>query len=311
MSVSTPLAALSFDGNSLDTISKASGDVKISVSKVDAATLSTEVKNTVGDRPVFNFNVSSGNQTISQFGGNVTVSIPYTPKAGEDLNAIVIYYINAEGKPEAVGNCTYDPATETIRFITSHFSTYAVGYNKVSFKDVAANAWYAKAVGFVAARGITDGTGNGNFSPEVKLTRGQLLVMLMKAYDISPGKAPKDNFADAGNTWYTGYLAAAKSLGISNGVGNNKFAPEKEITQQEMYTLSYNALKSIGQLPGNTSVKALKDFTDADKVATWAKEAMTFMVNNGIAVDRGSKLNPDGKANRAYMAQVLYNLLLK
>ncbi|HEX2945915.1 MAG TPA: YDG domain-containing protein [Clostridia bacterium] len=311
MSVSTPLAEISFDRNSLDTISKAAGDVKISVSKVDTATLSSEAKNTVGDRPVFNFNVSSGDKTISQFGGNVTVSIPYTPKAGEDSNAIVIYYINSEGKPEEVGNCAYDPATGTIRFTTSHFSTYAVGYNKVSFKDVPANALYAKAVGFVAARGITDGTGNGNFSPEAKLTRGQLLVMLMRAYGINPDKAPKDNFADAGNTWYTGYLAAAKRLGISDGIGNNKYAPEKEITRQEMYTLSYNVLKSIGQLSADTSGKTLKGFTDADKVATWAKEAMTFMSNNGIVVENGSRLNPDEKANRAYMAQVLYNLLSK
>jgi hypothetical protein len=309
MSVSTPLATLSFDGNSLDTISKEAGNVKISISKVDTATLSIEAKNTVGDRPVFNFSVASGDKTISQFGGTVSVSIPYTPKAGEDLNAIVIYYINAEGKLEIVSNCAYDPATGTIQFKTNHFSIYAAGYNKVSFKDVAANAWYSKAVGFVAARGITEGTGNGNFSPEAKLTRGQLLVMLMKAYGISPDKTPKDNFADAGNTYYTGYLAAAKRLGISNGVGNNRFAPEKDITQQEMYTLTYNTLKSIGQMPANSSAKTLKDFTDADKVATWAKDAMTFMANNGIVVDSGSKLYPDGKANRAHMAQVLYNLL--
>jgi hypothetical protein len=135
--------------------------------------------------------------------------------------------------------------------------------------------------------------------------------MLMRAYGISPDKAPKDNFSDAGNTYYTGYLAAAKRLGISDGIGNNKYAPEKEITRQEMYTLSYNALKSIGQLPANASGKTLKDFTDADKVATWAKGAMTFMVNNGIVVESGSSLLPDEKANRAYMAQVLYNLLTK
>jgi hypothetical protein len=310
--VSTPIAEITFDSKALDTIAgQAEADVRISAAKVETSAFSEETKKVVGDRPVFNFSVTSGDKTISQFGGNVTVSVPYTLKAGEDPNAIVIYYINAEGKPEAVGNCAYDPATGTIQFKTNHFSTYAVGYNKVSFKDVAANAWYSKAVGFVAARGITEGTGNGNFSPEAKLTRGQLLVMLMKAYGISPDKTPKDNFADAGNTWYTGYLAAAKRLGISNGVGNNRFAPEKEITQQEMYTLTYNTLKSTGQMPANSSAKTLKDFTDADKVATWAKDAMTFMANNGIVVDSGSKLYPDGKANRAHMAQVLYNLLAK
>jgi hypothetical protein len=44
--------------------------------------------------------------------------------------------------------------------------------------------------------------------------------MLMKAYGIAPDTNPEDNFADAGDTYYTGYLAAAKRLGISAGVGN-------------------------------------------------------------------------------------------
>ena len=83
-----------------------------------------------------------------------------------------------------VSNCKYDSATGSITFTTNHFSLYAVGYNKISFKDVAANAWYSDAVGFVAAREITKGTGDGKYSPEDKLTRGQFLVMMMRAYGI-------------------------------------------------------------------------------------------------------------------------------
>ena len=68
---------------------------------------------------------------------------------------------------------------------------------------------------------ITKGTGAGKFSPEALLTRGEFIVMLMRAYEIKADDNPADNFADAGNTYYTGYLAAAKRLGISKGVGNN------------------------------------------------------------------------------------------
>jgi hypothetical protein len=70
--------------------------------------------------------------------------------------------------------------------------------------------------------------------------------MLMKAYGIAPDTNPANNFSDAGNTYYTRYLAAAKRLGISAGVGGNLYVPEKEITRQEMFTMLYNALKSIG-----------------------------------------------------------------
>lgn len=106
------------------------------------------------------------------------------------------------------------------------------------------NAWYSKAVTFVTARSIALGTGNGNFSSDEKLTRGQFIVMLMNAYGIAPDTDFQDNFADAGDTWYTGYLAAAKRLGISSGIGNNMFGPEKEISRQEMFTLLYNVLKT-------------------------------------------------------------------
>jgi len=109
--------------------------------------------------------------------------------------------------------------------------------NGMNFNDVAADAWYKKAVDFIAARKITLGTGSGNFSPNAKLTRGEFIVLMMRAYGIAPDTDTADNFSDAGNTYYTGYLAAAKRLQISNGVGNNMFAPDKEITRLEMLSL--------------------------------------------------------------------------
>ena len=312
LTVSTPIASIAFSTKALSTLlEEITGDLKLSASRIDAASLSAEAQQLVGDRPVFDFRVTSGDKTISQFGGNVSVSVPYTPKAGEDINAIVIYYINAEGKLEVVSNCVYDPLTGTLSFTTDHFSKYAVGYNKVNFKDVPASAWYSKAVTFIAAREVTTGTGEGNFSPEAKLTRGQFMVMLMKAYAIAPDQEAKDNFADAGDTYYTGYLAAAKRLGLSAGVGSNLFAPDKAITRQEMFTLLYNTLKVIGGLPQGSAGKPLSSFSDAGDIAPWAKEAMNFLVEAGVISGNDGKLTPTSTTTRAEMAQVLYNLISK
>ncbi len=123
---------------------------------------------------------------------------------------------------------------------------------------------------FVAAREIATGTGNSNFSPEGKLTRGQFVVMVMKAYGIEPISDLNNNFTDAGNTYYTGYLAKAKELGITAGIGNNMFAPNNEITRQEMFTLLYNTLKKIGKLPAGETGKTLTAYSDADQVSSWA-----------------------------------------
>ena len=310
--ITTPIAEITLDQKTLSGISNETGtDVKITVSKVDAAALSEKVKQTVGDVPVYNLNVKIDNKTISEFGGNVEIEIPYTLKLGEDKNAIVIYSINAEGKAEIVSNCAYDIKAQKITFNTDHCSQYVLGYNKVSFNDVKTNAWYGDAVTYLAARNITTGTGDGNFGPADKLTRGQFLVMLMKAYGQKPDENPKDNFVDAGNTYYTGYLAAAKRLGISDGVGDNKYAPGKEITRQEMVALLYNALKLMGEQPAGNEGKALTDYSDAGNIAPWARDAMKVFVEAGIVGGSDNMLTPGATTNRAQMAQILYNLLSK
>lgn len=312
MTIVTPETTITFDKASIATISKeALADVKISASRVDVASLSETVKTAVGDRPVFDLSVTSGDKTISQFGGTVTVSVPYTPKVREDINAIIINYINAEGELEVVKNCAYNKETGMITFKTNHFSKFAVGYHKVSFKDVTEDAWCSDVVNFLAARGIAYGSSKGNFSPTNQLTRGELLVMVMRAYDVKLDESLKDNFADAGNTYYTCYLAVAKKLGVTEGIKNNKFEPNKKVTRQEMVSLLYDILKQIGQLPTGTTGNTLTDYRDADDILNRVKRAMILFVETGIIKGSDGKLNPISNASKAQMAKLLYNLLSK
>jgi Listeria/Bacterioides repeat len=312
--IKTGAATVIIPGNMLNTAAGAQ-NVSLTIAAGDKSKLDAAVQAQIGNRPVIELNLKvDGKQTAwNDDSAPVTVTVPYTPTAEELTNpeSIVIWYIDGNGKVVSVPNGRYDLATSTVTFATTHFSYYAVNYNKVSFTDVAASAWYNKAVGFIAARGITTGTGNGNYSPESKLTRGEFIVMMMRAYGMEPDANPKDNFADAGSTWYTGYLSAAKRLDISSGVGNNMFAPGKEITRQEMFTLLYNTLKVICSLPQGTSGKALSYFSDANEIASWAKDAMTLMVETGTISGSGGKLSPASTTTRAEMAQVLYNLLSK
>jgi len=286
---------------------------EISIGQANKSSLPDDVKAAIGDRPLISLSLLiDGKQTDwSNPDAPVTVSIPYTPTADELNNpdSIAVWYIDGSGNPQCVTNGRYDPVTRTVTFEVTHFSDYAVVYNPVRFNDVTPGAWYYKAVSFIAARDITGGTGGGNFSPDAYLTRGDFLVMLMKAYGIAPDTSPADNFSDAGNTYYTGYLAAAKRLGISAGVGNNMYAPGKEITRQEMFTLLYNALKVIRQLPRGDSGRTFSDFSDAGLIESWAKEALTLLVKTGTAGGSAGKLSPTSTTTRAEMAQVLYNML--
>lgn len=316
LTINTAKGSIVVPSNMLTGILGISGsNVKISISEGNKDNLPEDVRAAIGDRPLIQLKLSLDGERIDWSNPNaaVTVSIPYTPTAAELENpeSIVVWFIDGTGKAVSIPNGRYDLETGMVIFSTTHFSYYAVAYNKVSFNDVAPGAWYSKAVSFIAARNITTGTGNGNYSPKAKLTRGEYIVLVMRAYRIAPDENATDNFADAGNTYYTGYLAAARRLRISAGVGNNMFAPGREITRQEMFTLLFNALKVIRQLPQGISGKTLSDFTDAGQIDAWAKEALSFLVKHSVVDGYAGKLSPAHMSTRAEMAQVLYNLLGK
>ncbi len=302
--------------NMLTDITDISGKrAEISVGKGNKDNLPDDVKGAIGSKPIIRLTLTiDGRHTDwSNTDAPVTVSIPYAPTSAELDNpeSIVVWYIDGSGNPQCITNGRYDSETGTVTFDTTHFSDYAVVYNKVSFNDVSSDSWYYRAVSFIGARKITNGTGGGNYSPEARLTRGEFIVLMMRTYGIYPDENPDDNFADAGDTYYTGYLAAAKRLGISAGVGNNMYVPGKEITRQEMFVLLYNALKVISQTPAGDSGKTLSDFDDAGQIDSWAQDAMTLLVKSGTVGGSGGNLNPTGSTTRAEMAQVLYNLLSK
>lgn len=285
--------------------------VTFSIGEVDPSRLSSEARKAVGTRPVISLSLSIDGEPIRWNNDNapVTVSIPYTPSQGEDPNAIVIWYIDGDGNLSCVTNGRYDAQTGTVSFTTTHFSHYAVGYNKLNFTDVSDGSWYYDAVIFIAARNITSGTSSVTFSPESTLTRGQFITLLLRAYGIEADKEPEDNFIDAGNTFYTGYLSVAKRLGISAGTGNNKYGPEQPITRQEMFTFLYKTLKLLGKLPEGDSGKTTGSFTDNSDIAPYAREAIDYLVKTGVVNGNNGLLIPNALTTRAQMAQLLYNLM--
>jgi len=308
------LVSVTFDAKALDTISGADsgGNIVVSANIVDPATLSEKDRAKVAGRPVYDLSITNGDTQVSDFGGGkATISIPYTLAEGENPQSVVIYYLANDGTLKTIRG-RYIPEEKAVVFTTSHFSNFIIGYNSFSFNDVASNAWYKDAVDFIVARSITTGTGNNNYSPNADLTRGQFIVMLLKAYQI---EAANDadilaaNFSDAGDTYYSDYLAAAKSLGIAKGLGNNLFAPNKEISRQEMFVLLYNTLDILDELPAASGSNQLADYDDADDVASWANEALSTLIKAGIVSGNNNRIDPLTITTRAQMAQVLYNLL--
>lgn len=311
--VDAGIGTIIFDTTAVAAINRSAGAeaITISIGRVENAAFTEEARSKIGDRPVYDFSVQSGDAQISDFdGGKAEIIIPYTPKDGEKEHSIVVYYIDNMGQLVPVRG-KYDSSSKMIRFTASHFSQYAVGYNEVNFKDVSANAWYEEAIGFMSARGILNGVGGGRFKPETHVTRADFLIMVMNSYGIELEKSATDNFSDSGNTYYTRYLGTAKHLGLISGVGGNRYAPEMSISREDMFVILYNVLKRINELPPDTSGKSFESYRDADDIANYAKDVLKLFVANDIIKGNGDRLTPKASSTRAEAAQILFNLLSK
>lgn len=313
---STQYGDMTLPSNLLAGISGAEGQqVELTIGQGNNSNLTQAVREAIGERPLVDLEVKIDGKGIKWNNPNapVEIALPYSPKEEELIKAenLMIWYIDDQGKAIAVPSGGYEKSSHGVRFKTTHFSAYGIGYNVVEFKDVPRNAWYSKAVSFIGAREIALGDGDGHFHPEAKLTRGEFLVMLMKAYGISPEANGTDNFSDAGNTYYTAYLGTAKAFGIAHGNGYNCFAPDKAITRQEVFVMVYNLLKTMDQLPKGTSSDTIAAFSDIKELDTWAAEAIGLLVQGGTISGNNGKLSPNEVATRAQLAQLLYKLLSK
>ncbi|HCT65473.1 MAG TPA: hypothetical protein DIC60_09465 [Lachnospiraceae bacterium] len=308
MIVSTPVATLTFDNEALKAIeSGATGDVKITVAKVETSTLSEETKQLVGDRPVYNFSVTSGDKNISQFGGNVTVSVPYIPAENEDTNSLVIYYINAEGKTEMVKDCVYDKATGMITFKTNHFSQYAVGYNKVEFKDV--SGWYEDSVMYLASKNIIKGKSEGYFAPNANITRAEFVQILANMAVTDLSQYTTSNFSDVNtNDWFNGAVVWANENGIASGA-DGKFNPNADITRQDMAVMLDRYVENVVKADLAATTNAV-EFADETEVADYAKKAVTTMQQAGIIAGKGNnEFMPKANATRAEAAKMIASIM--
>ena len=109
-----------------DTLGQLSGNVQISAQTTGAEeipNLDSELAGQIGENPVYNFSMTSGGNQVSEFDGEVTITIPYILRPQDDADCIDVWYIADNGEVEVVEG-TYSNGYVT--FTTKHFSYYTV-----------------------------------------------------------------------------------------------------------------------------------------------------------------------------------------
>ena len=111
------------------------------------------------------------------------------------------------------------------------------------FSDVAAGSWYEKAVAWAVENKITDGVGDGRFDPNGIVNRAQAVTFLYRAKG-APATAASESFTDVkSGEFYTDAVAWAVANDVTNGVGDNAFAPNANCVRGQTVTFLYRAYK--------------------------------------------------------------------
>jgi len=138
------------------------------------------------------------------------------------------------------------------------------------------------------------------------MTREMFAVALYR----HAGKPEVTDFVDFSDITKGTPLSAAVSwafnAGVVNGVGENRFAPDAQITREQLAAMLYRyAMYRMEDISVRGNLSA---FSDAAKVSSYATDAMAWC--NGMKIINGmgnGTIAPQGTATRAQVAQMLKN----
>ena len=320
LTVALPTGTVSLDNTALESVTTGK-DVTVSVQKVPATDLNEAQQKAVGDMAniglVVDVDLTVGNAKQSTFnGGKLTISVPYTPKRGQDVSRLTIWFIRDDGTIENKGGY-YDAAKGCFVFETDHLSRYLLVYDDSApaFADVPANAYFADAVSWAVQKGVTGGVTETTFAPYVPCTRAQIVTFLYR-YALSAGldvSVDEDtNILSYNDAFEVPEYAIpafqwACGAGITQGNHGN-LMPNQTCTRAQAVAFLYR-FAALAGMDAVTMQELVSGFGDAAQVPGYALAPFNWALAKGIVQGNNGKLMPNQTCTRAQIVTFLFRML--
>lgn len=203
-----------------------------------------------------------------------------------------------------------DAGVQTLTLVSS--GTYVEPEWKNPYSDVKDGAWYYDYVEYVSVNGLFDATGANTFGPEEPMTRAMLATALYRmAGEPKAAGITSTPFTDVSpSADYADAVAWAYQAGVVNGTGDGTtFSPGDSITREQITAMFHRYAEKIAGANMSAS-NDLTAFTDADSVASWARDTMKWCVGAGLinGTGTGTTLTPQGTATRSQVAALVVRL---
>ncbi len=177
-----------------------------------------------------------------------------------------------------------------------------------NFGDTA-NHWANEPIKYLADRGIINGMNENEFKPNNNITRAEFVTILAKLDNINTNTYKAENFTDVdANAWFNPYVDWAYKNGITSGATSNTFAPNENITREQMAVM----IERFASYKG-FSLDSNKEpivFKDSDNISSFAMSSVDKVQQAGIINGRtDGSFAPKDNATRGESAQMIYTML--
>ena len=162
-------------------------------------------------------------------------------------------------------------------------------------------SFYADAVAWAVANGITNGTTETTFGPDDQCMRAHVVTFLWRAAGSPEPTSNENPFTDVkeGDFFYKAVLWAVEK-GITNGLTETTFGPTAYCNRAQVVTFLYRA-------KGEPEVNATENpFTDV-AAGAWYEAPVLWAVENNITNGlSATAFGPESICNRAQIVTFLF-----
>lgn len=249
---------------------------------------------------VFDVTVEVDGVEIHSFNGTLTITL--TVSNLSRISDPYVLHILTNGTMEYYAPDSISGNTITVKGIRN-LSTFAVIPGSEvpqnnPFVDVSTSDYYYDAVLWAVENGVTNGTSATTFSPDMAVSRAQMVTFLWRAHG-SPEATGANPFTDVYESdYYYDAVQWAVANGVTTGTSATTFSPDAPVTRAQAVTFQWRAAGSL--------VVSGSSFDDVAADAYYVN-AVTWAVANGITNGTGgNNFSPDAAVSRAQAVTFLY-----
>jgi hypothetical protein len=246
---------------------------------------------------------------IREFVRPVTLTVPYDPArlaGAREADLGLFRYGEIAGRWEALPGSTVDRQNRTVSAPRSSLSLYAAMvrvFTPPQFTDIGGH-WAEHDINLMAAKGIAGGYPDGTFRPNANVTRAQFAALLIRTLGITEQAAKGGRFTDVtAQAWYAGAVETAAAAGLVGGYPDGGFAPNANITRQELAAMVTRGLAYQGKdvkLDAAEVEAILARFGDQARISPWARTVAAVAADQDIVRGRADNtFAPRENATRA------------